>query len=118
MLNVSSSAPLYDDQGSNNVILENINKRSISMFGLNQPSSLPTLYNNGQNLSNENLSFEEALKKTTYEFKIILLGTIALRKTAILSKYITDEFDNSHKCTLKAEFKTKKININNLVQAK
>lgn len=66
MLNVSSSAPLYDDQGSNNVILENINKRIISMFGLNQPSSLPTLYNNGQN---ENLSFEQALKKTTYEFK-------------------------------------------------
>lgn len=118
MLNVSSPAPLYDDQGSNNVSIENTNKRNISMFGLNQPSSRPTLYNNGQNLSNENLSFEETLKKTTYEFKIILLGTIAVGKTAILSQYITNEFDNNHKCTLKAEFKTKMININNLVQAK
>ena len=56
------------------------------MLGLNEPSARPTLNQIGQNLSNENLSFEETIKKTTYEFKIILLGSIAVGKTSILTK--------------------------------
>ena len=117
MMNVSSPA-LYDDSGSNSVSLDNVNKRNISMLGLNDPSARPTLNQVGQNLSNENLSFEETIKKTTYEFKIILLGSISVGKTAILNRYITNEFDEDHKCTIRIEFKTKFININNMVKAK
>ena len=116
-MNVSSPA-LYEDTGSNSVSLDNINKRNISMLGLNEPSARPTLNQVSQNLSNENLSFEENMKKTTYDFKIILLGSIAVGKTAILDRYITNEFDEQHKCTLKIEFKTKIININNMAKAK
>ena len=116
-MNVSSPA-LYDDPGSNSVSIDNVNKRNISMLGLNEPSARPTLNQIGQNLSNENLSFEETIKKTTYEFKIILLGSIAVGKTSILTRYITNEFDEMHKCTIKIEFKTKLININNMVKAK
>jgi Ras-related protein Rab-11A len=116
-MNVSSPA-LYDDNGSNSVSLDNVNKRNISMLGLNDPSARPTLNQIGQNLSNENLSFEETIKKTTYEFKIILLGSISVGKTAILNRYITNEFDEEHKCTIKIEFKSKLININNMAKAK
>ena len=118
MLNVSSPGQLYNDQASNNVSMENINKRNTSMLESMDPSARPTLNFEGLNTSNENLSFEETVKKTAYEFKIILVGSIAVGKTAILTRYISNEFENSHKSTLKIEFKTKIININNMVQAK
>ena len=117
MLNVSSPA-LYDDPASSNISYENINKRNSSMFALNEPSARPTLYDARRNSSNENLSFEEAMKKTLYEFKIILLGPISVGKTAILTRYIDNEFDNNTKSTIKIDFKAKIININNMVQAK
>lgn len=116
-MNVSSPA-LYDDSGSNSVSLDNVNKRNISMLGLNEPLSRPTLNQVSQNLSNENVSFEETIKKTTYEFKIILLGSISVGKTSILNRYITNEFDEDHISTIKIEFKTKFININNMIKVK
>ena len=42
MLNVSSPSPLFDDQ-SNDVSMENNNKRNISMLNVDNPSSRPTL---------------------------------------------------------------------------
>jgi small GTP-binding protein len=118
MLNVSSPGQLYSDQNSNNVSMENINKRNTSMLGSMDPSARPTLNFEGLNTSNENLSFEETVKKTAYEFKIILVGSIAVGKTAILTRYISNEFETQHKCTIKIEYKSKIININNMVQAK
>lgn len=116
MLNVSSPDTLYD-QTSNNVSIENINKRNLSMLGLMEPSSRPTLNFEDPNIPQNN-SFEETIKKTAYAFKVILLGSIAVGKTSILIRYISNEFEEEHKCTIKAEFKTKLININNYVQAK
>ena len=118
MLNVSSPGILYNEQTSNSVSMDNINKRNTSMLGSMVPSSRPTLNFEGANLSNENISSEETIKKTAYAFKIILLGSIAVGKTSILNRYISNEFEEEHKCTIKIEFKTKLININNMVQAK
>ena len=117
MLNISSPGTLYD-QTSNSVSLDNINKRNTSMLGSMVPSSRPTLNFEGPYLSNENISFEETEKKTAYVFKIILIGSIAVGKTSILTRYISNEFEEEHKCTIKIEFKAKLININNMVQAK
>ena len=116
MLNVSSPA-LFDDRSSNNVTMDNC-KKNTSMQGTCDPSSRPTLYNDGLNLYNDNWSFEEAIQKTTYEFKIILVGSISVGKTAIITRYVANEFNNKYNCTLKVDFKTKIININNSVQAK
>ena len=58
------------------------------------------------------------MKKTAYEFKIILLGSISVGKTSILKRYTTNEFNENHICTIKIEFKSKLINVNNSVQAK
>ena len=118
MLNVSSPSPLYDDQASSNVSMETTSKKNTSMYGVSQPSGRPTLNNDGENLSNENLSSEENMKKITYVFKVILLGSISVGKTSILSRYITNEFRSEYKCTIKTEFKTKIVNINNMSQAK
>jgi GTPase SAR1 family protein len=117
MLNVSSPA-LYDDNTSNNVTMDN--KRNTSMMGTVDPSARPTLYGDGQNLSsgNENISSEETINKTTYEFKIILLGSIAVGKTSILNRYITNSFSDKCGSTIKIDFKTKIMNINDNVRAK
>lgn len=118
MLNVTGPSPLYDDKSSNNVSLENVYKRNTSMFGITGPSLRPSLNKEYPNVSDDNLSFEETMKKKSYEFKVILIGSISVGKTSILSRYITNEFDNNHHCTLKVDYKTKIININNMVKAK
>ena len=115
MLNVSSPA-LYDENASGNVSIDNVNKKNVSMMG--DPSSRPTLCNPDQNSSNGNVSLEDPSKKTTYEFKIILLGSISVGKTSILTRYLNNKFDDNCASTIKIEFKTKLININNTVQAK
>ena len=118
MLNVSSPALYDDDRSSNNVTMDN--KRNTSMMGTVDPSARPTLCGDGQNLSsgNENISSEETINKTTYEFKIILLGSIAVGKTSILNRYITNDFNDTYASTLKIDFKTKIMNINDNVRAK
>ena len=117
MLNVTSPSPLYGDIDSNNVSVENKNRKNSSMYGLNEPSARPTLKNNVFNISNDNISIED-MKKSTFEFKVILLGSIAVGKTAILSRYLSNEFDLNYQCTIKITSKSKIININNMVQAK
>ena len=118
MLNVSSPSPLYDDQASSNISIDTNNKKNTSMFGVNQPSSRPTLNNNGEDVSNDILFEENKNNKITYKFKIILLGCISVGKTAILERYITNKFNDAYQCSMKCEFKTKCVNINNSAQAK
>lgn len=115
MLNVSSPSPLYDDNVTGNISVENMDKRNSSMMGLNEPSARPTLKNAERSLSHENISFEKSI---AYEFKIILIGPIAVGKTSILGRYISNEFNDNYNCTVKCEFKTKIININNNVRAR
>ena len=117
MLNVSSPSPLFDDQGSNEESMENVNKRNISMLNSDNPSSRPTLNNQALNV-NRNNSIDDNDIKFTYEFKIILLGSISVGKTAILSRYISNEFNENYKCTIKSEYKMKIVNLNNSIQAK
>lgn len=117
MLNVSSPSPLFEDGGNNNISLNNSNNKGNTTFGGGAASVRPTLEFAGLNNSS-GLSFEEKQTKTTYEYKTILLGSISVGKTAILSRFVTNEFNNEHQCTIKTEFKTKFVNINNTTQAK
>ena len=114
MLNVSSPSPFYEDQISSNLSIDNSNKAT-NLSLLNTKSIRPTL--NNFNVS-ESLSFEENLKKTIYQYKVILLGSIAVGKTSLLKKYIKNEFNNEYQCKIKSEFQTKILNINNQTQAK
>ena len=116
MLNVSSPSPLFEEQNSS-LNYENLNKKNISMLYTNDPSSRPTL-NNEVNKSNQIFNNEDNVLNFQYEFKIILLGPIAVGKTSILSRYITNNFDKEHNCTIKSEFKVKVVNVNNNTKAK
>jgi small GTP-binding protein len=111
MLNVSSPSPLYDENS-----VENSNKKNVSMLNSNNPSSRPTLYNG--NTSSQNISNEDNNIKYTYEFKIILLGSVAVGKTAILSKYMTNNINETHTTTIQATFKSRIVNVNNATYAK
>ena len=113
-LNVSSPSPLYDENSNQSV--DNSNKKNVSMINSNNPSSRPTLYN--ANVSNQNISNDENILKYSYEFKIILLGSVAVGKTAILARYITNEFNENHAPTIQANYKVKPIIVSNDAYAK
>ena len=113
-LNVSSPSPLYDENSNQSV--DNLNKKNVSMINSNNPSSRPTLYN--ANVSNQNISNDENILKYSYEFKIILLGSVAVGKTAILARYITNEFNENHAPTIQANYKVKPIIVSNDAYAK
>lgn len=56
---------------------------------------------------NESGILEKA--RTIYEYKIILLGTVAVGKTSILSRFINDTFINEYKCNIGVQFAAKTI---------
>ena len=46
-----------------------------------------------------------------YEFKIIIIGNVAVGKTSILNKYLLNEFKSSYYSTVGVEFKSKNLII-------
>jgi small GTP-binding protein len=55
------------------------------------------------NINNEN--------KQTFNFKIIVLGDIAVGKTSVIGRYITNTFSEEYKSSISCEYKEKKIDI-------
>ena len=51
------------------------------------------------------------LKKDVFNFKIILLGDIAVGKTSILSRFCTNSFNSDYKCSIGVEFKVKSLHV-------
>ena len=50
-------------------------------------------------------------KKISYNFKIIVIGDIAVGKTSVIDRYITNKFSEEHKSTISCEYKKKRIDI-------
>lgn len=122
MLDTSSPNPMMNESCSFN---DSLNPKNITMNNM-VSSSRPTIaklvstkiQDESQNgLDGDDLDFTSS-KKTTYEFKVILLGAIAVGKTSIFNRFLTNQFCSTHQCTVKAEFKSKIININQNSQAK
>jgi small GTP-binding protein len=49
--------------------------------------------------------------KQTFNFKIIVLGDIAVGKTSVIGRYITNTFSEEYKSSISCEYKEKKIDI-------
>ena len=49
--------------------------------------------------------------KQTFNFKIIVLGDIAVGKTSVIARYITNTFSEDYKSSISCEYKEKKIDI-------
>ena len=48
-----------------------------------------------------------------FEYKIILVGDPGVGKTSIMTKFVSNEFQNTYLSTIGVEFKSKEIHINN-----
>ena len=49
--------------------------------------------------------------KQTFNFKIIVLGDIAVGKTSVIGRYITNSFSEEYKSSISCEYKEKKIDL-------
>lgn len=58
-----------------------------------------------ESTTNDNLMLERKI----YQYKIILLGDIAVGKTSILSRFISNSFSEVYKCNVGVDFKAKTI---------
>lgn len=58
-----------------------------------------------ESATNDNLMLERKM----YQYKIILLGDIAVGKTSILSRFINNSFSEVYKCNVGVDFKAKTI---------
>lgn len=72
-------------------------------------------YLNRKNNKEASLKLDETLNnkdEDKYQFKVILLGDIAVGKTSILKRFIDDCFEKEYYCTVGVEFKMKSIRVN------
>ena len=51
------------------------------------------------------------MNKQKLDFKVIVLGDIAVGKTSVIGRYITNTFSEVHKSSISCEFKKKKIEV-------
>lgn len=93
--------------------VENIeNETNIKKEGENEDNkdkSTSTSTNDNTNKKPQNPLYNT--NKQTLNFKIIVLGDIAVGKTSVIGRYITNTFTQEHKSSISCEFKKKKINI-------
>jgi small GTP-binding protein len=67
--------------------------------------------------SQDTSSSHLSIVRTVYRFKIILLGDVAVGKTAILTKFTKNKIDPEHTSTLGVEYKLKSLLIDNQTAA-
>lgn len=67
-------------------------------------------------LNNNNKSPLYNTNKQVYNFKVIVLGDIAVGKTSVIGRYITNTFTEVYKSSIGCEFKKKKIDIDEETQ--
>lgn len=93
----------------NNNINNNVNQ--------NQDENNPEAGKNEEKTENLNQAQNNAQSvpfnknKQTYTLKIIVLGNIAVGKTSVIRRYITNTFSDEHKTTIGCEYKKKTIEI-------
>ena len=71
----------------------------------NQKSKENLVEKSEKNIKNETLPIKGTI--STFNFKIVLIGNVAVGKSSIIKRYITNEFDNSYKCTVGTELSKK-----------
>jgi small GTP-binding protein len=49
-----------------------------------------------------------------YNFKVIMIGDLAVGKTSILNRFVNNEFNIFYQCTVGVEYKTKNIKLDNI----
>ena len=102
-------------------IVENNFSEDVSDY---KDDSVDISKNNESSKSNNNSKIKESNNKKSnknkdkseinfIDFKIILVGDVAVGKTSIIGRYINNSFDKDYKCTIQAEQQTKIIKEDN-----
>ncbi len=86
---------------------------------MSSPDSHRVLSKSSLLLKSPNRSLNDTYKDTTssnlvsdrmvYRFKIILLGDVAVGKTAIMTRFCSNKIDSNHICSVGVEYKIKSI---------
>jgi Ras-related protein Rab-1A len=53
----------------------------------------------------------QANQITTHQFKVIMLGDVAVGKTSLVTRFVDNEFKSTYHCTVGVEFKVKTMRI-------
>ena len=72
----------------------------------------------GEQSKNNIKSPSSNTNKQIYNLKIIVLGDIAVGKTSLIGRYITNTFSNQYKSSIGCELKQKTVDIDKDIQAK
>ena len=70
-----------------------------------------SISNNALDNSRMTLQSTNSFEKAMYRFKVILLGNIAVGKTALLTQFLDTAFNETYTCTISVDFKVKSILI-------
>ena len=81
-------------------------KKHLQEEGSERPTEMNRLTDSYSEVDDENNN-----KKQTYNFKIIVVGDIAVGKTSVINRYIMNSFTENYKSALGCEYKNKKIDI-------
>lgn len=85
-------------------------------------NSASTKQSNGNKITSQNNKSELnessfLSSQNVYEFKIILLGDVAVGKTSIMNRFIDNTYNSSYYCTIGVDFKVKSLKISNTTSA-
>ena len=86
---------------------------TIQFFDKIKESTSPPLYLKKQ-ISSRNINSTVIYENNIYNFKVIMIGDLAVGKTSILNRFIKNEFNNSYTSTIGVEFSAKNIIIDNI----
>ena len=60
-------------------------------------------------------SVSNAMDHKIYQYKIILLGDIAVGKTCVLSRFMNNTFTNIYKCNVGVDYRSKTVTFDNKI---
>lgn len=66
---------------------------------------------NSNSFNETNQENNYSVDRLVYDLKIILVGNSGVGKTSLLGRFLGNEFDKNYQCTISAETKAKKLNI-------
>ena len=86
---------------------------TLNFFDKIKESDIPTLSLNKQ-ISARNINSTVIYENNIYNFKVIMIGDLAVGKTSLLNRFVKNEFKNSYISTIGVEYSAKNIIIDKI----
>ena len=86
---------------------------TLNFFDKIKESDLPSLSLNKQ-ISSRNINSTVIFENNIYNFKVIMIGDLAVGKTSLLNRFVKNEFKNSYISTIGVEYSAKNLIIDKI----